>query len=86
MKHNHNHACQCEHQSVKYCSHCHTVYCESCNQEWTAKSSWTYFPYYQPSTITYGSTLKDLSIPMGQGQNTNTLDDARITICKHGAY
>jgi hypothetical protein len=42
-KHRHGHACACKHERVKYCAHCFTVYCEGCNQEWTAKSNYTWY-------------------------------------------
>lgn len=85
MKHNHTHSCECKHESVKYCSHCRTVYCEGCNQEWTAKSNHSYYPwgyYNQPNTvqipkITYGSggTNEWISKLQGVFENTNKLDD-----------
>lgn len=76
MKHDHNHRCTCEHETVKFCKHCHTVYCVGCAQEWSYQFTWS---YSQPSQWPYTTSATTAQTILNQNIPTPT-----TVTCSHG--
>ena len=79
------HRCECDHKRVKFCKKCQVVHCLDCQQEWTAKSSFYWYPYSWPNT----TWPKPYEITWTTGAtsiigNMPPIDSTPTITCDHG--
>jgi hypothetical protein len=79
--HDHRHACECDHERVRYCTRCKIVHCLDCKQEWVSRPVTIYWPYSQYQYPIY--SLRGVGTALSQS-TTQTSDLTPQITCVHG--